>query len=51
MPRRILAERNGRDVLVWFEGDDIKSVYHPETLGYRKWAALADRLARENEAA
>lgn len=53
MPKRILAERWNKPegVSVWYEGDEVKSFYAPDTPGYDKWAALADEQARESEAA
>ncbi len=45
--KRILAERVGDNVAVWYEGDTIKSLYYPETFGFAKWAALADEQARD----
>lgn len=45
--RRILAERTPEGVRVWYEGDDMKSLYRPDTTGYEKWAALADEHAKE----
>lgn len=51
MPRRILAERVGEGVACWYEGEDMKSFYPPDALGYDKWAALADEQAQERETA
>jgi hypothetical protein len=47
--RHILAERVSGGVSVWYEGDDLKSFYRPDTVGHDKWAALADEQMAERQ--
>lgn len=49
MPRPIMAERwqKPEGVSVWYEGDEIRSFYDPDTSGFAKWAALADEQSGE----
>ncbi len=45
--KRIIATRDGENVWVSYEGDNVLSLYKPETFGFEKWAALADDQAVE----
>ncbi len=46
--KRIIATRDGENVWVSYEGDNVLSLYKPETFGFEKWAALADDQAADN---
>lgn len=44
--KRLLAERQGKNVWLWYEGENTLDIYTPDTHGYEKWAALADEQAK-----
>lgn len=49
--RQLIAERMDGYITLRYEGEPFVNHYFPGTVGYDKWAALADEQAKEAKAA